>query len=289
MLKKETLPTLLFSLILSISPVSSLCAAPIVDGKLDSGEYTRVSDIIVEDKDGNTTVEGAVYTHQENGVLYGLVSAPKSYVDNSYGTNRNNNSVGWGSKVHKFKDLVGSDKAVFNLFDEFGQNLIEIEIDYIKRDKKATDPSEEYYSEGEVNEGEDSHLLQYATSLEYNSRTFNVFLDKDGTDTIGKDMASPETLGPNSYEVADAAFSDWIFEVNYEFAIDLDAFEGAEFGYIEIDSLHASPKKFSVESFTVAPSSAVPEPGTYAILGAFLMLVAYSRQRKRALEAAVTS
>jgi hypothetical protein len=286
-LKTTLFKCALFVTALNMVASGSAFAAPTIDGKFDAGEgYSSVQNINMFDRHGNMIFAdpGKLYTHIEGGYLYSLVSISKDYVDNSYGNRTEDNSVGWGSKTHKFDDLVNSDAAIFTLSDSNGNAVMEINMDYLLK-TTSTNPSEEYVSDGTVGSGQASWLKGSATSLEYNTKVFNTFLNSEtGTDPIGKDMLSPETMGSNSYDVVDALFSDWIFEVNYEFQVDLAALNGAGFGGIGIDYMHASPSKVDARTFVPEPPTnppvVIPEPSTYLLLGCSLLFTANLKRRK---------
>jgi len=65
-------------------------------------------------------------------IVYDQFPAPN---DNSYGVN----AVGWGTRGHKFSDLVGSDHAGFQLFSPAGAVVLSFNVDTITAD--ATAPS----------------------------------------------------------------------------------------------------------------------------------------------------
>ncbi|MES1206557.1 MAG: hypothetical protein ABUS79_11535, partial [Pseudomonadota bacterium] len=84
-----------------------------------------------------TTPEATVeYIHETAGgqeyYRFRITFDPR-FVDNTYGAN----AIGWGTRGHTFKDLVGSDHAQLSLFDG-GQTLVsQFNIDYITQDSSA--------------------------------------------------------------------------------------------------------------------------------------------------------
>jgi hypothetical protein len=67
-------------------------------------------------------------------IVYDQFPAPN---DNSYGVN----AVGWGTKGHKFNDLVGSDHAGFALVDPGGTTQLDFNIDYITAETLSPAPA----------------------------------------------------------------------------------------------------------------------------------------------------
>ncbi|HWJ56964.1 MAG TPA: hypothetical protein VNR90_12090, partial [Vicinamibacterales bacterium] len=88
-----------------------------------------------------------------------------SFVDNTYGVN----AIGWGTKGHTFKDLVGSDHAELSLFDGTPTLVSQFDIDYIT----ANSTSACLYGalgvsggEGKMLLGDSKYVLASTTSLD---------------------------------------------------------------------------------------------------------------------------
>jgi len=90
-----------------------------------------------------------------------------AFVDNTYGVN----AIGWGTKGHTFKDLVGSDHAELSLFDS-GPTLVSMfDLDYIT----ANSTSSCLYGalgvsggEGKMLLGDSKYILAATTSEDRN-------------------------------------------------------------------------------------------------------------------------
>lgn len=182
---------------------------------------------------------------------------PTSLVDNSYG----NNAIGWVSKDHKFKNLTGSDRAQFKFTDNQGNTMLDITLDYLegtdtyvdKHGKTKVDRNAPPYVSGltgrdksGVAVGDESDVLDSATSLEYNYDTFG----SSYPGCFGKDSDSPLLA------------EDWVFDVIYEFKIDGDVFGNNGFGGVTIPIVHDSPNKIGKNKvypdiYVVIP---LPEP-----------------------------
>jgi hypothetical protein len=146
--------------------------------------------------------------------------------------------------AHTFRDLVGSDHAEIELFDDAGAVRLHFELDYIS--ESAAAPSG-YASlgvsggEGKVIEGDPAWILAATTSLDRN-------LNGCGLGSYLED--SPET---------DAAYtpnpeaSAWDYRVVYEVWVDPFAFGARGFGTASIQFVHASPSKFSNDTANVTP------------------------------------
>ena len=90
-----------------------------------------------------------------------------AFVDNTYGVN----AIGWGTKGHTFKDLVGSDHAELSLFDGTPALVSMFDIDYIT----ANAASACLYGalgvsggEGKMLVGDAKYVLASTTSLDRN-------------------------------------------------------------------------------------------------------------------------
>lgn len=175
-----------------------------------------------------------------------------SFVDNTYGAN----AIGWGDKGHTWKDLLGSDHAELELFDNNHVMVMQLKLDYIGID--ATQ-SCGYASlgatggDGKVLVGDPKHLLGSTSSLARNlegcgyctSPACNGDCRIDSPATDAKWSANP--AAPN-----------WDFRVRYETWIDAAVFGASGFGGVNISYVHASPSKESSNTITVIPGPCPP-------------------------------
>src|SRR5262249_30978658 len=122
---------------------------------------------------------------------------------NSYGTN----AVGWGTKGHKFNDLVGSDHAGFKVTQN-GVTKLDFNIDYISQTTvSATNPSGyaslgPFGGDGKVNTGSlttsdltwDSSFARDLNKLGYFVNGTQTTASKTGTNGADLLQNSPPTL-----------------------------------------------------------------------------------------------
>lgn len=264
MVERSFIPTIrmLSIVVLTLFLSSQVFAGPMVDGKVEGSEYDY--GYYVNYKFDGGTATGEIWFTKTNDKLYLGFVEPLSVVDNSYQTKdgKKDYSVDW-TKDHKFKDLLGSDKAGFK-FD----GGVEFYVDYIHDYGKGD------FRSGGVTDGDKTYIdgiVNAATSLEWNYVHYKDSVLFDGTGDNKDKFYSPETgwdplklidydnehsgeTGWQSVEDAYAltgsglAYSDWIFEVAYEVEIDLNLFP-ADFTGIEsfADSYpfnaHVSPFK----------------------------------------------
>jgi len=230
----------------------------VIDGRYDPDE-----DYVIG-YDVNLNVEGVIDPVEEKGKLWYhydydpgsqkyclsvVFVQPLMLVDNSYGAN----SIGWdedapSAKNHNFKDLKGSDKARFTITDgsDAGNVVFDFTLDYISeidqgkdkgKGKDEDDGSGEYGSlgvaggNGEVHTGDAAYLLEWSTSLDYN---FN---------TLGHVLTEGSPAADDEYSIVDSAYSDWVFEVVYEFRVDGDVLGGNPLGGVTVPIVHDSPNK----------------------------------------------
>jgi len=249
-------------------------ADPVIDGKFDPTEgYTIGHYVTLNVQDyGIAPDKGELWRHQDAaGNLYVALIQPTSIIDNSYGDTR----IGWGSKVHEFlgkggQSLYGSDKAEISIRDSLGTLLFEFDMDYIAMQKTGVPAGTNPYvsagvlensqgptydqSQGKVDFGDKSYMMEWATSQQYNMNTYysSFIVDSPAADS--------------NYNVTNPADSDWIFEVIYEFKIAGSALGGYT-GDFFIDVLHDSPNKLGgIKVWQEGDLELVPVPGA-VILG----------------------
>jgi len=254
------------ALLACIVPLAAV-AAPNIDGRIDPTEgYTEHDiDFILE---GGDVVEGGrllIHVDDATGDVSIALEQPTDLVDNSYGAN----AVGWGAmaetgKNHKFRDLVGSDKALFLFSDG---EIDAVQLDFLYETAKGSG----VYDAG-VEPGKDSYVappelmsnIEASSSLDYNINTLGYDLTED----------SPETVSDESYElVPGSAYTGWLFEVIYEMRIDGEVFEdagGFRAEMLDVSIVHDSPNKLGKNAVETeieytpsnGPTGPVPEPAT---------------------------
>ncbi len=201
-------------------------------------------------------------------IVYDQFPAPN---DNSYGAN----AVGWGTKGHRFSDLVGSDHAGFQLVDPGGVVRLDFNIDYISAAAAAPSGYKSlgpFGGDGSVNIGVLTPAdITYDTSFARNLNNVNVpglfnpttHLQVVGTSAANILVDSPPTVDKVSNYILTAAaapFAGWDFHDTY--FVTIGAAKLAALGFDaatwtvkpNLDSLHNSPAK------PCPPASPVPTP-----------------------------
>ena len=273
-------------------------AMPNVDGRIDPTEgYSEAYDVSFNVEGDKKTpggqVEGGkllIHVDQATGDVYVAFSQPTDLVDNSYGAN----SVGWGSsapsgKNHNFKDLKGSDKALFLFKDDQGGRIVDVMMDYLYETACGYDSGIEPGKESYVLPGTLESMVTGSTSLDYNLNTLGYDLTED----------SPETkvvAGEATYELVDGSpYTGWLFDVIYEMKIAGEVFDshgGFSANNLTIDVVHDSPNKIGKNAVipeigSTNPGSpvpgVVPEPVTMlAVIAGLGALGGYLRKRRGA-------
>ncbi len=295
-MKKTKLNKSLLAIGFVISGFSMQASAFVADGKFDASEgYSLGFEVsfLVEGGGGATVDGGRLYfgTDAVSGDHFLYFAMPKDFVDNTTGVN----AVGWGSKGHKFKDLLNSDSlgndgtnAALSFSTTGG--ALDVVLDYLAVSQSTPTVFESggagelgyTKNDGEVLSGDASVITEVATSYEYNIAHFGPNGTNDITQQMIDDTAgdtknpaagllkdSPEVAsidGDGNYIVADASFADWIFEVGYEVQ-----FEAGTFGdgwtsatealsFVSLGESHVSPSKVPFGGSTVGDCILGPEP-----------------------------
>jgi len=294
-MKTRRLAITVSALALALTLSASAFASPVVDGRFQSGEgYTHHWQIEPSKYETGAEPMDLWLSQDGTGDLFVAAVLPTSYVDNSFGTN----SIGWtdkhgNPKVHKFDELLGSDKAQFVFTMTSGAPGLNFKLDYIAIDGSAPSgyscggvvKDKHTKSDGEVIQGSADDILAASTSLAYNLNVLS-----GGAAYTTDSPAADDDYTPNP------AIPDWIYEVIYEFQVDGDVFgnqnlldsTGLADGFsIYIDELHASPhKKGEYKDITVPPDTPftpapVPEPATFFFFGTGAVAVALTSKRRR--------
>ena len=235
---------------------------PVIDGKYDE-VYTVSPDAqVVCYNDTNGTLFGKLATfYQPSGSSGNSVSMvlaiDKDFVDNTYGAN----AVNWPSG-HTYDNLVGSDHAQFLGYDANGALVLDIKVDYISA---ASGTPSGYDSlgvtggEGRVNLGNAAHILQWATSEDYDLNNTGYCSGGNcsggGTNLLVDSPATDEFYTPNP------TYPNWIYDVIYEIEIRKTAFGSAGFGSLEVPYIHASPSKLGTNTIYAEPGVCPGEIG----------------------------
>lgn len=182
--------------------------------------------------------------------------------DNSYG----DNEVNWPGNNHKWNHLVTSDQTRFEITDANGNVVVDLYMDYISANTSAPTGYRSMgptANDGSMNIGDVNWIYDWKSSMEVNLERYCA-----GTNCVvnGVDLLddSPPTVNPQSYDVANADFSDWIFPYWIEFNVSAAAFGGSTFGGVELTDIHNSPAKMGNDQFCVGGGCGVciPAPGT---------------------------
>ena len=183
-----------------------------------------------------------------------------AFVDNTYGAN----AIGWGTKGHTFKDLVGSYYAELSLFDGTPTLVSQFDIDYIT----ANAASACAYGalgvsggEGKMLLGDSKYVLASTTSLDRDLNGCGYCKSAAcGGDCTVDSPVTDANYTPNS------AAPNWDYRVVYEVWVDAAVFAGKGFGGASITFVHASPSKASSNTVTVIPKPCGGCPTGYVAL-----------------------
>jgi uncharacterized repeat protein (TIGR01451 family) len=154
--------------------------------------------------------------------------------DNTYGTSTHSS---WGSKVHKLGDLIGSDKAIFEVRNAANAKVLAFEMDYFSA--KSTFPTGygtfgPFGGDGKITFGNGAWVLDYNSSLARNFNEFNYILTTNS--------ANP---GRTTEYKTDPNYPNWIWQMVYEVTIDKAVFGSSGYGNIMVTGMHNSPSKIS--------------------------------------------
>jgi hypothetical protein len=133
-------------------------------------------------------------------------------------------------------------------------------------------------SQGKVDVGDTSYMSDWATSQEYNMNTYFANDPCDASWSLTTDSPTADS----DYTNIDPSYSDWIFEVIYEFRIDGSVLGGYT-GDLTVDILHDSPNKLGGNKvWTEIDGSiqVIPEPCSMMLGGIGVGLVEWLRRRR---------
>jgi hypothetical protein len=177
-------------------------------------------------------------TRDEGEAVHVRVAFAEWFVDNTYGANA---SRAWGTKGHKFRDLVGSDHLALGFRDATGATLLSARFDYISQ--SAATPSGyanlgALGGDGGVLSGPVDAVRETLTSLDRN-------LNERGC------VFTEDSPGPSEC-------ADWDAQVVYEAWVRADLFDPAGFGGVDFESVHASPSATGENTVEVTPGACPP-------------------------------
>lgn len=218
---------------------ATLCFAG--EGDLAPEDPSVVIEQVIEEQDG---VE---YVHLR-------VTFDPAFTDNTYGEG---SCCGWpNQRGHTFEDLVKSDHTELLLTDANGSTIMNFKIDLVSQDPTS---SCGYGSlgvtggDGAMIEGDPSHVLAVATSLDRNLNGCGYC--EEAACAGDCTLNSPST---NEGYAPNAATPDWDFRQVYEAWVSTEAFGASGFGQAYITYTHSSPAK-GQDTIQVEPSPCPPE------------------------------
>lgn len=228
---------------------------PVVDGLIDDAyynnpqttrqDYCDASGHVLASLMNTYDIDDANYQY-----IYVVLEMDRGLVDNTYGSNTHSS---W-HHGHSLKDMKGSDKAKFDLYDGSGTLLYSPLMDYIQ-DEQST-PSG--WGSGGITAGEghadglDPAYFNGETSLGYNLNTYcNTGINNCTISGVNLKKDSPPA--DQYYNPTDPAFADWEYSYIYEFSVDRAAFGAAGFGFVSIPFTHVSPNKVGKNEISVTP------------------------------------
>ncbi|MEA5534016.1 SdrD B-like domain-containing protein [Crocosphaera sp. XPORK-15E] len=218
------------------------------DNLLDTNEIWKYTATVIPPVEMDVTYNGVTYdsgtlSYQTlaNGDIRVFYRQSQDVNDNNY--TDSGNAPTW-NRSHKFNDLVGSDKAGFEVRATDGTVLFKFYQDYISASGNATSTYSGYQSLGIS--GGDGKLESGGT---LNAQAATLLKDFDSTLELNLNRAGYTTQTVNS-PIGDA---NWDYVNGYYFTISAAAFNGGKtFGGVTIFDQHNSPSK-------VGTNSLVPE------------------------------
>jgi hypothetical protein len=106
-------------------------ATPVADGLLDDS-YQFFKNINLSAAGNNLYSRATLYKFEDAGYLWLAIVESRGVNDNVYGNCLSDVSyAGWGSKIHKFSDLLSSDKIQVQLYNSNSSKVFDVTFDYL--------------------------------------------------------------------------------------------------------------------------------------------------------------
>lgn len=176
--------------------------------------------------------------------------------DNTYGVN----AIGWGTKGHTLRDLLGSDKAEFRFWDANGKLVMDFYQDYVSQGGATPSGYTSFGAraeEGKMLLGDVGWLTDWDTGQARNLNTFKQLYGSTTVAGVNLLLDSPPA-DANFNPTNPSVFSAWDYHDWFRVRISAAAFGSAGFGKVSVVDQHNSPSKNGVNSFTPEPPPETP-------------------------------
>lgn len=187
-----------------------------------------------------------------------------NFVDTVYGECAA--ETGWGSRGHKFGDLVGSDHTELMLYNCDDELSMHFKVDFLSKNPESACGYANLGvtgGDGKMTIGNAEDVLAVGTSLDRNLNGCGYcddeIDDSGGMGGPGSGVAQSPCPSGDGYEPSTEA-PEWDFRMVYEIWISADAFGDSGFCRPDIESVHASPAKTSSDTILVEPDDCPPPP-----------------------------
>lgn len=230
---------------------------PVIDGKYDTiYDVSPDANRVCYNSGGKLFGKLVTFYQPTGDAVYMVLAIDKDFVDNTYGTN----AINW-SGGHTFGNLTGSDHAQYYGYDAAGNLVLDFKQDYLT---STTGTPSGYDSlgvlggEGQMNVGNEAHILEWGTSLAY-SMNETGYCTGGNCAVLGTDLEQNSPATDSTY-IQNPTYPNFIFDVIYELKISKAAFPGG-FGSLEVPYIHASPSKIGTNTVYAEPGLCPGEIG----------------------------